>query len=75
MPSCDRLRPVSETGDVYGRFTYLTIHILAAVAEHEREAISERTKAALAARQGVGKEIGHARWRMKPMCGPEGAPR
>ena len=27
----------------------LTIHILAAVAEHEREAISERTKAALAA--------------------------
>ena len=26
----------------------LTIHILAAVAEHEREAISERTKAALA---------------------------
>ena len=27
----------------------LTIHILAAVAEHEREAISERTKPALAA--------------------------
>ena len=27
----------------------LTIHILAAVAEHEREAISARTKAALAA--------------------------
>jgi DNA invertase Pin-like site-specific DNA recombinase len=27
----------------------LTIHMLAAVAEHEREAISERTKAALAA--------------------------
>jgi DNA invertase Pin-like site-specific DNA recombinase len=29
----------------------LTIHILAAVAEHEREMISQRTKAALAARQ------------------------
>jgi DNA invertase Pin-like site-specific DNA recombinase len=27
----------------------LAIHILAAVAEHEREVISERTKAALAA--------------------------
>ena len=27
----------------------LTVHVLAAVAEHEREAISARTKAALAA--------------------------
>jgi DNA invertase Pin-like site-specific DNA recombinase len=33
----------------------LTIHILAAVAEHERQMISERTKAALAAakRRGI----------------------
>jgi len=32
----------------------LTVHILAAVAEHERAAISERTKAALAAAQRRG---------------------
>jgi DNA invertase Pin-like site-specific DNA recombinase len=33
----------------------LTIHILAAAAEHEREAISERTKATLAAAKALGK--------------------
>lgn len=41
----------------------LTVHILAAVAQHEREMISERTKAALQAAKARGTVLGNPRLR------------
>lgn len=40
----------------------LTIHVMASFAEHEARAISDRTKAALAAAQARGIKLGNPRW-------------
>ena len=42
-------------------FSNLTLSLFAAIAQHEREAISARTKAALAARRARGKPLGTPR--------------
>jgi DNA invertase Pin-like site-specific DNA recombinase len=53
----------------------LTVHILAAVAQHEREMISERTIAALQAAKARGVKLGNPNLSEAAAIGPGKAPR
>ncbi|WP_420239340.1 recombinase family protein [Telmatobacter bradus] len=46
----------------------LTLHVMAALAEHEAKAISDRTKAALGAAKARGKQLGGRRWAIESVA-------
>jgi DNA invertase Pin-like site-specific DNA recombinase len=52
--------------------TRLTLHILAAVAEHERMMISQRTKAALVATKAIGRKLGGPKARRRHQARQQG---
>ena len=60
IPYCHQV-PLDFVAVDMPQATRLTIHILAAVAEHEREMISKRTKAALAEAKRRGTTLGNPR--------------
>jgi DNA invertase Pin-like site-specific DNA recombinase len=62
-PAADKLRlaKVFRCRNGNPHANKLTIQILAAVAQHEREMISERTKSALQAAKARGKVLGNPR--------------